>query len=1051
MKKSKVASLLVCIIFAVCCFTGCGQDTTYKVKDLNVSSAVLDGMKVYTYDEIKNQKVTIRQPVMEVLERGLSRTEPQVMSDTFTLPNTDVSVTFSDYPGQGHSVSMTNFEKYMLLRQATYNRDNAQTMAENGTLKKHPAVDMQYGAVPVANNAVKKRIITDPDYKNSYLTTGLYLPAGEIATVTISGLKNGESIQLTTQLQQSLAWVAGGYSNESQYFTAMDNLIIQESQSENPNYNSLDIKLHSQYSRQNTEIPVLGVTFTFTENKTYKIGSAFGGQLHIVSTNASTPVEMEITGCVETPHFILGVTSPEYFEEYLREAPGVMCTLDTENGQLVGPASYMRQTDDILKVAYMWHSNFAIDVSFNGRAYNYANILKFDRHVPAGSAVALNAYVSAMPDGWLGSCLNFENFKKYGNWGTLHELGHMHDNAYGVTWGMVSNQEGEVRNNVLTVLNYLLTCDMDPRITNIEHGESMHPFTALQSMLNISNKTDYANLGYFECVSLYANIMHQLTPEKFLELLYSYLDNTRYISNSRGDFAYRLSVVYGLDFRPFLNEMYYANVTTDMFTEEQLQNMDKLDEFWPIACYYANGVGSSETASKHKVDLKAKTTFDFANMIICPKDFSIVEITDAKYGSIEKVSDTEVLYTPPTGSYETDEFSVICQIEDGLKIELPIRLQLTTNGESALDLGDKPMFVASIKNFTSKNVIDKSKWNVIEAPIPETANADPNVLIDGSASTYYHTKYTGGTKTPMPHNFVIDMGQVNKIDFFQVDVRNNVNSFVNDYELYASIGGEEYDLISSGTLNYNGTTALINFNISEARYLKFVAVSATGGTFTVISEFTTGLSAEVQKVVAPNAEENFYNGFETSNQGGGLVSTTKDSVLVMSFEGEQFALFANTSQNSGKIAVYIDGELGDIIDLKDELSLSTLVYKSKLLEDRPHTIEIKTLDNSEVHLGYMTIGYEATLLNSANIYKEQALTIALVIFCVLFVILLTFIILYFKLPKFRLSVNKLFSIDNQVAVQKADNSKIDDSDKKSLSSTKKSNTTKKKSSTNDKK
>lgn len=680
MKKNYKAFRLLAIILCFCCFGMFGCSDIYHVSQVKMSDTQMQGIQKYSYEEIQNRKTTLRQPVMEVLERNLPRAETTLLEDTFVLPDfetrtpTGVSVTFSEYPGQNHAASLNNFEKYMLLRQSMYYRQYAQADAEAGTLKKHPAADAQYGAIPGTNNAVKKRIVTDPLYRNANLTTGLYMPAGEVVSVTVKNLKPGEKISVLTHLQQSLAYKPGGdeFPNDS-YFPQTDALLIAESQQENPDYASLDIKLHPQYARQNTEIPVLGATFQFTENKTYQIGSIYGGQLHISCPNTSSPVELLITGAVETPHFILGVTSVDYFEKYLRNAPGVLCSLDVENGQLVGPALSMRKTDDILKVAYMWHSNFVVDVSLNGRQYNYGNILKFDRHVPAGAAVALTSTICALPDTWLNICLNFASFKRYGSWGTLHEVGHMHATAFGSVWGMGGSQEGEVRNNALIVLTYAMTGNMDPRVDGIEHGETAHPYTSVNKLLHIAEHDDFNEFEYFEALSLYANLIHQLSPEKFAEMLYSYSLEKSYASNKRADFAYRLSLVYGLDFRPLLNEIYKANITEDMFTQQQRKEMDGKPAFWPIASYYANGVGKSETARKLTISFAEPTEFDFQDKILCPKPFKIVSFKNPQHGKLERLGPNKVRYLPPKRLTEADNFSVICKIENGLTIELPIR------------------------------------------------------------------------------------------------------------------------------------------------------------------------------------------------------------------------------------------------------------------------------------------------------------------------------------------------------------------------------------------
>ena len=98
----------------------------------------------------------------------------------------------------------------------------------------------------------------------------------------------------------------------------------------------------------------------------------------------------------------------------------------------------------------------------------------------------------------------------------------------------------------------------------------------------------------------------------------------------------------------------------------------------------------------------------------------------------------------------------------------------------------------------------------------------------------------------------------------------------------------------------------------------------------------------------------------------------------------------------------------------DEKS-SQLVYASSKLKNKKHTVEIKTLDNKGVEINYMSINYGASMLNAANIYKEKALGIALAIFCVLFVLSMVFVVLYFTLPKFREFLNKLFRLERQTS------------------------------------
>ena len=1187
--KIKFLCLILGLFLCIGTFVGCGKgkgDSSSKA-GITLSPAISQGATLFDFDEIQNQKVTLRQPVMKILKRGLPRTAPEVMSDTFTLPSnfstgelSTAVYTFdpASYPAvTGRTESMTTFERYMLLRQAMYYATASQGLAEAGLLMKHPAADRQYGEIPVEDNAVKKLIITDPEYKASMLASGLYLPAGEIATVKVKGLKAGERLEMFTGYQQSIAWAVD--------FNTFDRLIIEESKKATPDYESLPVDVHNHIKSLDSEIAYQMAKFSFTENeREYKIGAIYGGLLHIDCSRISSPVEIEITGCVETPHFILGVTSVDEFENYLRNAPGLLCALDVEIGQLVGPANAMRQTDDILKVAYMWHSTFAINVSLLGRSHNYTNLLKYDTFVPAGAAVALSGRDSAMPASDMYNCLNFASLKTYGEWMTLHELGHQHSNqgAFGKVFGMETGVEGEVRNNAMILYNYALTCNINPNQTSgVEHGEFTHPYNSLLTVINGKNVayTDYSEAGGnpFWCLGLYSTIIHQFGPEKFTEYLYSHAVNKNYndtgYGNNRSEFTIRLAEVYGYDFRDFLNVYFKANITDDLFAPSRLEQLKKLKKFVPIACKFSNGFGDSRSAGAHKVSGILSTDFEFENNIISTEDFKLVSVSKPKYGTLKKVTATKYTYIPPKELTNGDVFYVSCKLANGETKKLPIRLEFNYNYsqskiwegvnvndlEAAIDFskttqatrseygqvggkssfnsgrrkdfakstfsyvapktgtyrfylksddigrvdatkggktysikttaytanyqadnyfelklkkdeilpmttyllnnggggslnvgvlipsqvravdipvgnllldrfnlddykkiqsfGWKPKFLSSVKNFTKTNYLVKNNWEIISAPLAED-NIDPNILVDGNTSTIFFSAWrTTSKKTPMPHTYILDMKKENCLNFIEIYTRNNANSFITEYELYGSKDNKNYKLLSkSKDLTYSRTKATIKFDSISARYLKLVVKKTTGDYFSIMSELNAGLSAVAEKVISPTADETFRTkGFKANGLGGSVVAKKKNSALVTKFKGTQFNIYANTFKNAGSFKVYIDGKLDSVVSLSGDEKSSQLVYASSKLKNKKHTVEIKTLDNKGVEINYMSINYGASMLNAANIYKEKALGIALAIFCVLFVLSMVFVVLYFTLPKFREFLNKLFRLERQTS------------------------------------
>ena len=713
---------------------------------VNRPQALEEGLSRKSLEEVGDRRVTIRQPVMQVLDRNVPRSKTELLDNTFTLPDFTTglpyedgelaSVTFdgepgnlknpqypmlglNDFNGNESNRFFSNFEKYMLLRQSVFNNQRAMQDAANGTLKKHPAADHIYGEIPENVPAVEKRIVTDPVYR-SPMTTGLYLAPGEVATVSVQGLREGETVVLYTQHQDSLGYKGsndkGADVSIEEYYRCWDAKIIEEaraakSEGRPADFDSLGINLNGQWQRQNQKIPCMGTEFSLSANQTYKIGSPFGGALYVKPT--SSYVELVIRGAVETPHFVLGVTTKQEFEDHLRQAPGLTATLDCENGQLIGPADDMRNCDDIEKLAYFWHSVFSVNASFNGRAYNYNVTLAYDMHVPAGEAVALNSSFAAQPARWFKTCMQYGELTTRGNWGTLHELGHIHGNAYGVEWGMHGAGEGEVRNNVLIVLIYTMLCNMDTRFAQVEHGEFTHPFLTVNKSLNLTAKqsdaaktpiTDYdqfantGGAGYFDQISLYANLIHAFGPEKFVSFFYTYSENKSFCTNTRADFVYRIALVDRVNLFNWVNESYHANLARKDFSEKQWEFLRSLPDFYPIAYRWANGVDGNETARKYEADGKLPTVFDLSEgNILCPKSYRILGFTDPLYGKISANEDkTRVVYTPPKKVAESDEFGIRVSVEGGRTVVLNVRFDLIYRGAYSevwklpQSLGEKP-------------------------------------------------------------------------------------------------------------------------------------------------------------------------------------------------------------------------------------------------------------------------------------------------------------------------------------------------------------------------
>lgn len=1178
------------------------------------------------------------------------------------------------------------YYKYMYMTQGQHLAHQAARMsAETGNnaektqefinwLKKHPSADGQYGAVKGTNNAVEKVIVLDPLYRSLH-TTGLYLPAGEPVTIKVEGLQPGERIGITLGSNNTLAWrgsVSGDaltsigknynnvnyLNNTSDYFFKQADLVTAYGKFFDYNRASTSTPfLQSQWARQNARAPWTSCDFTFSENKTYTFGFAFGGLIQINMGTCYSQAKVTITGAVETPHYILGVTSPEYFDTYLKNAPGVIAALDTENGILTGPTgeldnpycNYMRtvKKEEIDKLAMLWHSFLSVNESFTGGIYNRHNKIMFDWHVPAGAAVSLGNYSFAQPTGWFGDALNYQKLLISGTWGTLHEIGHNHASAYGVTWGFATGQEGEVRNNALTLLSYIMFTDVGTNVRNgggAEHGTYADPYKTLtETLANKGKMSDFNQAGYWRALGMYSNIMHSFGAEKFYELLYTYKTNPSYfevnlqelldsvdnenisqtekdnkkqqINNGvkRADFAYRCSVVYGMNFLSYFNNFYGANITDNLFTDEQLSTMKALPNYNPVSSLYAGGIDGVKTSGDYKVTFGADIEFDLLKNTISTLDtgdnkgFEILSVSNPAYGTIKNLGNGKYLYSfNPNYGGLIDNFTFKVKLKDGVIHELSITLRIsysalstynnistpnnggdvvnkialatpeveriTTSGIPAYQVeegqnvakkteyywrapktgslkfsfkynktlhfyfGDsfkniasqgyysiakpdgiefnkkfdvvegktyairlinyndsgegfvnifykydgeeakeisveemliptsdnvtltpyqyEPVFLVSKKSNVKLSVTgtDKSEWQVIKAPkdihggriiketqyvirVDENGNEikdslgnpirDPytteidkwNYLIDGETGTYLHTSYSG-KYTPLseqnPHEFIIDLKHEQDINFFSVTTRNNVNSYIEKYDLYLGTdnveGGYNWkQIVTDGTRkDYVSTTITKKFDTQKARYLRLVVKKTSGGGFSVLSEINAGIESPIQKLITASSSKLFTTKGWTkssnldSEPNGYIIANSRKQKAVIKFTGNSISLYAATGKGYGNVTIKIDGKVVSNVDLNhQQADLRKLIYYGENLSNKEHTMEVITNNSGKVMLGIIGLPYTGTLLTASNIYLEQALTIALVIFICLFIIVTALLLCLLFIPKFR--------------------------------------------------
>lgn len=139
--------------------------------------------------------------------------------------------------------------------------------------------------------------------------------------------------------------------------------------------------------------------------------------------------------------------------------------------------------------------------------------------------------------------------------------------------------------------------------------------------------------------------------------------------------------------------------------------------------------------------------------------------------------------------------------------------------------------------------MDRAGWG-ITADSEETAqeNGRATRAFDGSLSTFWHTRWSGGSLPPHPHELVIDMLTTRPVGGFSIAPRQDQETGrVKDWEFYGSTDGVNWTLVQSGTLGSTFNTQVAPTLLEPTggyRYVKFDALSPHGNdVWAVVSEF----------------------------------------------------------------------------------------------------------------------------------------------------------------------------------------------------------------------
>lgn len=159
--------------------------------------------------------------------------------------------------------------------------------------------------------------------------------------------------------------------------------------------------------------------------------SAFGGPLYVVvprDCRAGT-LEVSVTGAVEAPLFVRGVTDPGEWRARIRATPGPWAELAGRRVILTVPSEAVRGLDDPEPLLAFWDSvaDACADLAGIPRDRPYPERYVADRQISAGymhSGYPIMTGLDVTP-----LVVDVDRLRREGSWGHFHEIGHNHQNG----------------------------------------------------------------------------------------------------------------------------------------------------------------------------------------------------------------------------------------------------------------------------------------------------------------------------------------------------------------------------------------------------------------------------------------------------------------------------------------------------------------------------------------------------------------------------------------------------------------------------------------------
>jgi len=191
-----------------------------------------------------------------------------------------------------------------------------------------------------------------------------------------------------------------------------------------------------------------------------------------------------------------------------------------------------------------------------------------------------------------------------------------------------------------------------------------------------------------------------------------------------------------------------------------------------------------------------------------------------------------------------NSFYVECPLEDFYDLDGKYELKIDFYHQNGTKKGYKFYYefdnnqIPIIEMINTKNIKDRSNWEVIEADSEQKIENPKENILDGNIESAWHTKWKGG-EDPLPHHFVVDMKTMQEIEGFGFANRSNLNGAPKKIEIFKSSDNKHWTSLGNFVLETQREWQYIDLPKTEnMRYVK-VKITSTNGDFkyTHLGEF----------------------------------------------------------------------------------------------------------------------------------------------------------------------------------------------------------------------